>query len=79
MPVNQNFSKLPKNYFFSAIGRRASEFEKEHPEKRLIRLSIRDRKIARQQEVPLPGDFQRLKRIWRKTWRICLTQQEESN
>lgn len=42
MPVNQNFSKLSKNYFFSAIGRRASEFEKEHPEKRLIRLSIGD-------------------------------------
>lgn len=42
MPVNRNFAKLPQNYFFSAIGRRAAQFEESHPDKRLIRMSIGD-------------------------------------
>lgn len=42
MPINRNFQQLSKNYFFSAINRRASQFAEAHLDQRLIRLSIGD-------------------------------------
>lgn len=42
MPVNQNFAHLSESFFFSAIGHRALQYEQQHPERRLIRLSIGD-------------------------------------
>lgn len=42
MAMNRHFEQLPENYFFSAIARRAAQFQQSHPEKRLIRLSIGD-------------------------------------
>jgi LL-diaminopimelate aminotransferase len=40
--MNQNYGKLPGNYLFSEIGRRAAAFRKERPDCDIISLGIGD-------------------------------------
>ncbi len=42
MKINSNFLDLHESYLFARIGAIASAYQKEHPEKRLIKLSIGD-------------------------------------
>lgn len=40
--INENYLKLPGSYLFSAIGKKVAAYEKEYPEKSIIRLGIGD-------------------------------------
>lgn len=40
--VNDNYLKLPGSYLFSTVGRKQREYEKAHPDRNVIRLSIGD-------------------------------------
>ena len=40
--INQNYSKLEKNYLFTEIALRTSEFIKNNPDKKIIKLGIGD-------------------------------------
>lgn len=40
--INENYLKLPGSYLFSTIGKKVSEFQALHPEKKIIRLGIGD-------------------------------------
>lgn len=40
--INNHFLKLPGNYLFSTIASKVSTFQKEHPDKEIIRLGIGD-------------------------------------
>lgn len=40
--INKNYLKLPGSYLFSMIGKKVSEYEAMHPERRVIRLGIGD-------------------------------------
>ena len=40
--INENYLELEDSYLFSTIAKKVSEFEKKHPEKRIIRLGIGD-------------------------------------
>lgn len=42
MRVNENFRKLPENYLFAEIARKAADWEARHPAEKLIRLGIGD-------------------------------------
>lgn len=42
MKVNEEYLKLSENYLFSTIAKKVAEYEKEHPEKEIIRLGIGD-------------------------------------
>ncbi len=42
MKINENFLNLSENYLFSAVGAKASAFQREHPEKKVLKLSIGD-------------------------------------
>ena len=40
--VNENYQKLPGSYLFSTIGKKVNAFQKENPDKSIIRLGIGD-------------------------------------
>lgn len=40
--INQNFLKLEENYLFSTIAKKVDKYQKEHPDKKIIRLGIGD-------------------------------------
>ncbi|HBD96283.1 MAG: LL-diaminopimelate aminotransferase [Spirochaetes bacterium GWF1_31_7] len=40
--VNKNYNKLPGNYLFSEISKKISEYQKQNPDKKIIRLGIGD-------------------------------------
>lgn len=40
--INQNFLKLQENYLFSTIAKKVDEYQKEHPDKKIIRLGVGD-------------------------------------
>ena len=40
--VNENYLKLKAGYLFPEIGRRINEYQKQHPEKKIIRMGIGD-------------------------------------
>ena len=40
--ANQDYLKLPGSYLFSTIAKRTAQFQKEHPEAKLIRMGIGD-------------------------------------
>ena len=40
--VNENYLKLPGNYFFAEIGKRVKKFQSENPDAKIIRLGIGD-------------------------------------
>lgn len=40
--INENFQKLPGSYLFTETARRAAEWQRANPEKRLIRLGVGD-------------------------------------
>jgi LL-diaminopimelate aminotransferase len=40
--VNENYLKLPGSYLFSTVGKKAREFAKENPDKKIISLGIGD-------------------------------------
>ena len=40
--INKNFKKLPGAYLFSTVARLAEEYQKAHPERELIKMSIGD-------------------------------------
>ncbi len=40
--INENYLKLQASYLFSQIGKRAAAFQKDHPEREIIRLGIGD-------------------------------------
>ncbi len=42
MQINRNFLKLKNSYLFSAVAERTAAYQKAHPERRLLRLSIGD-------------------------------------
>ncbi len=42
MKINENYQKLPGSYLFSTISKKVGAFQKEHPEKEIIRLGIGD-------------------------------------
>mgnify|MGYP000152217880 FL=1 len=40
--VNENYLKLPGSYLFSTIAKKVAAYQKENPDKKLIRLGIGD-------------------------------------
>ncbi len=42
MEINRNYLQLPENYLFSEVAQRTREFQKNHPEVEIIKLSIGD-------------------------------------
>lgn len=40
--INENYQRLAESYLFSEIAKRVSQFAKDHPEKKIIRLGIGD-------------------------------------
>ena len=42
LSINKNFQKLPGAYLFSTVARLAEEYQKTHPERELIKMSIGD-------------------------------------
>ncbi len=42
MKINENYRNLKESYLFSTISRKVSEYQKEHPDAKLIRLGIGD-------------------------------------
>ncbi len=40
--INKNYNKLPGNYLFSEISKKISEYQKQNPDKKIIRLGIGD-------------------------------------
>lgn len=40
--VNENFLKLPGNYLFATIAKKVAQYEKDHPDAKIIRLGIGD-------------------------------------
>ena len=42
MDINENFLKLEDSYLFSTIAKKVSEFQKNHPEAKIIKLGIGD-------------------------------------
>lgn len=40
--INENYLKLKSNYLFAEIAKRVTQFQKEHPEAKLIRMGIGD-------------------------------------
>ncbi len=42
MQLNVNYFNLHESYLFAEVGKRTAEYEKAHPEKKLIRLSVGD-------------------------------------
>lgn len=42
MKINENFLNLSENYLFSTVGAKVSAYQKAHPERKVIKLSIGD-------------------------------------
>ncbi len=40
--INSNYARLPESYLFSEIARKVAEFQRQHPEQKIIRLGIGD-------------------------------------
>ena len=40
--VNENYLKLKASYLFSDIARRVADFQKENPDRKIIRMGIGD-------------------------------------
>ena len=40
--INENFLKLEDSYLFSTIAKKVAEFQKKHPDKKIIKLGIGD-------------------------------------
>ena len=41
MKVNEHYFELKDSYLFATVGRKTAEYKKAHPDKDVIRLSIR--------------------------------------
>jgi LL-diaminopimelate aminotransferase apoenzyme (EC 2.6.1.83) len=42
MKINHNYLNLEESYLFSRIAKKVSEFEKQNPDKKVLRLGIGD-------------------------------------
>ena len=40
--INENFLELEDSYLFSTIAKKVEEFQKKHPDKKIIKLGIGD-------------------------------------